>query len=292
MVLSLEEDTQNDSADFSIGPTRDGPLPALQTCMETWTLDAPHLTFLQPAVSPRPPWLRIKAQSKARAHELFARLPQDGLAIVGTRRPSRRALHDVHRVLTQLSPDSGRIIISGLAFGLDAEAHEAALKLGFPTIAVLAGGVEDVYPSAHRELAMRILAQGGVIVSEKLDDHSKPWKGEFLARNRIISALSKAVWIAEAGDPSGALSTAHWAVNQGVDVYATPFHPSDAVGAGNRKLLLRSQAIRFGRPRACVRLGLICVYARIHRSRKHPQWGRANKNCGNCCETRTASADP
>lgn len=210
--------------------------------METWTIEGPHYPFLQPAVTPRPARLRIKADTRARAHELFERLPRDGLGVVGTRYPSRRALQDVHRVLGEWGPESGRIIVSGLAFGLDAEAHEAALKLGLPTVAVLASGVEAVYPAEHGALAQRILEKGGLLISENTDDRYKPYKSDFLARNRIIAGFSRAVWIAEAGDPSGALSTAHWALNQGVDVYATPFHPTDTAGAGNRRLLVSSQA--------------------------------------------------
>jgi DNA processing protein len=210
--------------------------------METWTIEGPLFSFLQPAVQPMPVRLCLRSRSRSEAEALLARLPEKGLGVVGTRHPSRRSQQEVHRVLKAVSPKNGWTVVSGLAFGLDAEAHEAALKFGFPTLAVLASPVDRIYPAAHHALAERILASGGILLSEKPVGGEKPHKSDFLARNRLIAGLSKAVWIVEAGDPSGALSTAHWALNMGVDVYASPFHPTDASGAGNRRILEQAQA--------------------------------------------------
>jgi DNA processing protein len=111
-------------------------------------------------------------------------------------------------------------IVSGLARGVDAIAHNAALKAGGRTLAVLGSGVDKIYPPEHRALAEKIVVQGAV-----LSDYAPgtpPDSANFPPRNRIISGLSMAVVVVEAGDTSGALITASFAVEQGREVFAVP----------------------------------------------------------------------
>jgi len=133
------------------------------------------------------------------------------LAIVGTRRPSQYGRDITYRLASELA-EAGLVIVSGLAYGLDAVAHRAALDVGGKTIAVLANGLDQVYPTAHRELAAEILASGGALISEQ-PIGTPPFKQHFAARNRIISGLSLGVLVTEAAAKSGTLITAEFAAN-------------------------------------------------------------------------------
>ncbi len=149
-------------------------------------------------------------------------LPQDenAIAIVGTRRMTGygKAITDQ---FTQLLVGYGLTIVSGLARGVDSEAHLAALKSGGRTIAVLGGGLNQIYPPENKNLAEKIIAGFGAIISEFLPNAlSQP--GNFPARNRIISGLSKAVLVTEASEDSGSLITARLALEQGREVFAVP----------------------------------------------------------------------
>jgi DNA protecting protein DprA len=192
--------------------------------------------FLQKTVNPLPPQLWIRCSSPDTWLSLTSRLPNWGFAVVGTRYPTRRSLQEVRRILSALDPAQGFVVVSGLAKGIDAEAHRCALDLGLPTLAVLAGGLDEIYPTENERLAHEILDRGGAWVSE-YDPGFRPRKGTFLARNRLIAGLSQATWIVEAGLQSGALNTAKWSRDFGTDLYVSPFHPSDTPGAGNRELL-------------------------------------------------------
>jgi DNA processing protein len=111
-------------------------------------------------------------------------------------------------------------VVSGLARGVDAIAHQAALKAGGRTLAVLGSGVDKIYPPEHRGLAEKIYEQGAV-----LSDYAPgtpPESANFPPRNRIISGLSMAIVVIEAGETSGALITAEFAVDQGREVFAVP----------------------------------------------------------------------
>lgn len=113
----------------------------------------------------------------------------------------------------------GGVVVSGLAFGVDAAAHRGVVKNNKPTIAVLASGLDTVTPRNHLSLAHSILAAGGTLLSEYASG-SVSYKGNFLARNRLISGLSQATIIIEAKEKSGALITARHALEQGRDTYA------------------------------------------------------------------------
>ncbi|MEI7745483.1 MAG: DNA-processing protein DprA, partial [Chloroflexota bacterium] len=130
----------------------------------------------------------------------------------------------------------GAVVVSGLAMGIDAAAHEAAVRAGFPTVAVIGGGHERLYPAAHRGLVRAIVRGGGAVVSE-FSPETVPSRGTFPRRNRIISGLSDATIVVEAGARSGALTTAAWALEQGRSLYLVPGRPEDPSVAGSLAFL-------------------------------------------------------
>ncbi len=141
------------------------------------------------------------------------------ISLVGTRRPTpygRQAAEQLSRELT----GSGLTIVSGLARGVDAVAHQAAINAGGRTLAVLGSGVDQIYPPEHRRLAENI-AEHGAVLSD-YPPGTPPDAANFPPRNRIISGLSLGVIVVEAGEKSGALITAHFAFQQGRSVFAVP----------------------------------------------------------------------
>ncbi len=142
------------------------------------------------------------------------------LAIVGTRKATPLGKKIAEKFSEALSK-AGVQVVSGLALGIDGAGQEAAAKIGCGTIAVLACGLDKIYPAQHERLANEIIIAGGTIVSEyPVGTPALPH--QFLQRNRIVSGLSKAVLIIEAPIPSGALSTARFAVEQNKDVFVVP----------------------------------------------------------------------
>ena len=148
-------------------------------------------------------------------------LPEDDLAvaIVGTRHPTQYGIQMARKFATELANEK-ICIISGLARGIDTVAHEAALKTGGRTIAVLGSGLDVIYPSENIKLANKII-KNGALVSE-FPKGTKPLGRNFLARNRIVSGLSLAIIVVEGKEHSGTLSTAAHAANQGREVLAVP----------------------------------------------------------------------
>jgi DNA processing protein len=153
------------------------------------------------------------------AGELTA-LAAPTVAIVGTRAPSE----DGRRLAARLASDlgaAGVCVISGLALGIDAAAHGGALAARAPTVGVLGGGHDRFFPPRNAELARRIVAAGGAVLSPYPPEHPAfPW--QFLARNGIVAALSDGVVVVEAAARSGALNTASWAADRGIPVMAVP----------------------------------------------------------------------
>jgi len=141
-------------------------------------------------------------------------------AVVGTRRATPEGKSIARRFARELA-HAGFPIASGLAFGIDAAAHEGCLDGGGITIAVLAGGLDSIYPRSNEKLAGKILESGGAIISE-YPLGSPPYPARFIERNRIISGLSLGTLIIEAPDGSGSLATARFAVEQNRDVFAVP----------------------------------------------------------------------
>ena len=154
------------------------------------------------------------------------------VAMVGARNASSLGLRMARRLAEGLGA-GGQVVVSGLARGIDAAAHEAALASG--TVAVMAGGVDVIYPEENAELAAQIAAKG-CLVSEH-PPGLQPQTRHFPLRNRIISGLSRAVVVVEAASRSGSLITAKDALDQGREVMAVPGHPFDARAAGCNMLL-------------------------------------------------------
>lgn len=141
------------------------------------------------------------------------------VAVVGTRRPTAYGIN-VARDLGRILAESGVVVISGLARGIDALAHQAALEAGGRTIAVLGSGLDQVYPPEHRHLASSIRESGAIVTDYPLG--TKPVAANFPPRNRLISGLGSAVVVVEAGEGSGALITADFGAEQGREVFAVP----------------------------------------------------------------------
>ncbi|MEZ4674686.1 MAG: DNA-processing protein DprA [Caldilineaceae bacterium] len=163
------------------------------------------------------------------------------IAIVGTRRASAYGREVAHMAATEFAHNQVTVV-SGLALGVDAIAHKAALSANGRTVAVLGSGVDQLYPAQNRALAEQIIANGAVISEYPLG--TRPEAGNFPPRNRIISGLSRGVVVIEAGQQSGSLITASFAADQGRDVFAVPgsiLHP----GSSGCNQLIRDGAIPF-----------------------------------------------
>lgn len=150
----------------------------------------------------------------------LAGLARPTVAVVGTRAPSEQGQRLARRLARELTA-AGVCVISGLALGIDATAHEGALEAGGPTIGVLGSGHARFFPARNAGLAQRMLASGGAVLSPYAPDQpAYPW--QFLARNGVVAALADAVVVVEAAVRSGALNTASWAADRGVPVLAFP----------------------------------------------------------------------
>jgi DNA processing protein len=160
------------------------------------------------------------------------------LAMVGSRAATRDGLDNTRRIADALAR-LGVVIVSGLARGIDAAAHQATLDAGGRTIAVLGSGLDQLYPREHTDLAHRIAA-GGAVVSEYPPD-TPPQPGLFPRRNRLVSGLADAVLVIEAPERSGALITASAALDQGKDVLVLPGRVAGSRNRGGH-LLIRDGA--------------------------------------------------
>jgi DNA processing protein len=159
------------------------------------------------------------------------------IALVGARNASSLGQRMARRLSTELG-EAGFVVVSGLARGIDTAAHLAALETG--TVAVMAGGVDAIYPAENTRLAEDILAHGGARISEQ-PMGQQPQARHFPTRNRIVSGLARAVVVVEAAAKSGSLITAKLALDQGREVLAVPGHPLDA-RAGGCNILIRDGA--------------------------------------------------
>ncbi|GBD11264.1 DNA processing protein DprA [bacterium HR23] len=194
---------------------------------------ATALTWHDPAYPPRlreitnpPPILFLQGDLR----------PQDekAIAIVGTRQATPYGLEACQR-LTRALVQEGFTIVSGLAQGIDARAHQTALEAGGRTLAVVAGGLDRLYPHQHRPLARRIAQQGAVLTEYPLGTRPEPF--QFPRRNRILSGLALGVLVVEAPVESGAMSTVRWALDQGREVFAVPGPITSPASAGTNRLI-------------------------------------------------------
>jgi DNA processing protein len=164
---------------------------------------------------------------------------EQAVAVVGTRHVTpygRQATEHFCAVLAQ----AGVAIISGLARGVDAIAHRVALENGAPTVGVLAGGIDQVYPRENAGLAERIVENGCLVSEYPVGIPAR--RDYFPRRNRILSGLAKAALLVEAGEGSGALHTANWAFEQGRDVFAIPGSIFSRQSYGTNQLIRENTA--------------------------------------------------
>jgi DNA processing protein len=155
-------------------------------------------------------------------------------AVVGTRRPTAYG-NAVARDLATMLAGSGVTVVSGLARGIDATAHQAVLEAGGRTLAVLGSGLDKTYPPEHRRLAGQIAESGALLSDYPLG--TAPEAGNFPPRNRLISGLALVVVIVEAGEGSGALITADFAADQGREVFAVPGSVYSRASQGTNRLI-------------------------------------------------------
>ncbi|KAA9008071.1 DNA-processing protein DprA [Histidinibacterium aquaticum] len=179
-------------------------------------------------ITDAPPLLWLRGRPEA--------LDRPMVALVGARSASSLGTRMARRLAAELG-EAGFVVVSGLARGIDAAAHHAALEAG--TLAVCAGGVDVIYPSENTELADRIAGTGALISEQPMG--LQPQARHFPARNRIVSGIASAVVVVEAALRSGSLITARSALDQGREVFAVPGHPMDG-RAGGCNMLLRDGA--------------------------------------------------
>ncbi len=165
------------------------------------------------------------------------------IAIVGSRRPSAMGARFARDLAAALA-GAGAVIVSGLAAGIDAAAHEGALDAGGRTVAVLGCGLGHGYPRRNRRLRERIAGSGAVMSEYWQDTPPAPWR--FPARNRIVAGLSHAVVVVEAAERSGALITVDFALEAGRTVLAVPGSPSSETSRGCNALLRTGAAVCCG----------------------------------------------
>ncbi len=171
---------------------------------------------------------------------------EDMMSIVGTRHSTSYGTRYVGKLVEDLAsyfPEM--VIVSGLALGIDSAAHEAALKSSLPTIAVVAHGLNTIYPAVNRDLARRIVASGGAILSE-YPSGVTPYRSRFLERNRIVATMTDAVLVAESADKGGAMSTAAVASSYGRELLALPGRIGDEMSAGCNRLIRSQKALMAG----------------------------------------------
>ncbi len=162
------------------------------------------------------------------------------ISIVGTRRSTEYGKELVDELVSDLA-SYNVVIISGLAFGIDINAHKASLRCGLSTIAVVAHGLDRIYPGQHRSQVLEMLEHNGAMVSD-FPSGTKPDKENFPKRNRIIAGLADAVVVVEAREKGGALITADIANSYSREVFAFPGKVSDIASAGCLKLIKNNQA--------------------------------------------------
>ncbi len=188
-----------------------------------------------------------------------------GVAIVGARNASALGLRMARNLAMGLGK-ADQVVVSGLARGIDAAAHEAAMDTG--TIAVLAGGVDVPYPAENAELARQIYRKGLLLSEQPMG--LQPQARHFPRRNRLISGLSQALVVVEAAVKSGSLITARDALDQGREVMAVPAHPFDARSGGSNQLIRDGALLVRGTDDILAALPYAMPIARVETSQVDP----------------------
>ena len=164
------------------------------------------------------------------------------LSVVGTRRCTQSGMDFCRTFIEDMGPLFPDLwVFSGLAYGIDSVAHVAAINAGRPTGAVLAHGLDTIYPAAHRNLAKEIITKGGALISE-YPSKITPYRSRFLERNRIVASLSDATIVIESEIKGGAMSTANTAFSYSREVFAVPGRPSDVMSSGCNYLIRKNKA--------------------------------------------------
>lgn len=177
----------------------------IQQSIEPIGIGSPHYPVRLKGISDSPVVIYVKGDRKA--------LARDGIAIVGTRAISTTGQR-LTRMIAEYTASRGFVVVSGLALGVDAAAHEATLKANGTTVAVLAHGLHQVSPASHKRLAEKILDQGGALMSEH-PPGVPPRPAEFVRRNRLQSGLSLGSIIVESGIEGGSMHQARFTKSQG-----------------------------------------------------------------------------
>ncbi|MGR3809930.1 DNA-processing protein DprA [Jiulongibacter sp. NS-SX5] len=172
------------------------------------------------------------------------------IGIVGTRKATDYGKEITEEIVAGLKAQNV-CVVSGLAYGIDIAAHKAAVKNGLSTIAVMAGGLDQIYPAAHRKYVGDII-QNGALVSENRNDNV-PVGPQFIARNRIIAALSDVTIIVESAARGGGLVTAEYANNYHREVYAVPGNINQTYSEGPNNLIKRNKAKIFTSVKAMIK---------------------------------------
>jgi DNA processing protein len=162
------------------------------------------------------------------------------IAVVGTRQATEYGKQMAARIVEDLKPYKV-LIVSGLAYGIDIQAHKQALKIGLPTLAVMGSGIDVIYPATHADTAKKIAGQGGLLTENKFG--TKPDAHNFPARNRIIAGLCDALIVVEAADKGGALITAEIANSYNKDIFAVPGSLGLTYSEGCNKLIRNNKAV-------------------------------------------------
>lgn len=167
------------------------------------------------------------------------------ISIVGTRHATAYGVAVVESLVKELSracPDI--VVVSGLAYGIDVAAHQAALRCGVATIGVVAHGLGTMYPAAHRSIASQMTRSGGAVMSEYIHD-VKPLRPNFLARNKLIALMGDALVVAESAERGGALSTVRHALRAKRMVFAVPGRLNDTYSMGCNRLIADGEAAMY-----------------------------------------------
>jgi len=193
--------------------------------IKIFTMDSPEYPFLLKSIPDPPPLLYVMGEIKSN---------EKCVAVVGTRNPSEYGKGVAEKIAFLLALN-GITAVSGMAYGIDAIVHLSALRGGGRTIAVLGSGLKRIYPEEHKNLFKKI-CENGAAISEYPPDE-EPHTSHFPQRNRIISGISSAVIVVEAGEKSGALITARFALEQGREVFAVPGNITSPQSRGTNRLI-------------------------------------------------------
>lgn len=162
-------------------------------------------------------------------------LSRPKVAIVGSRKITSYGTAVTKQIASELAL-AGVVVVSGLAYGVDAVAHQATLAAGGVTVAVLPTSLDSIYPTRHTQLAHTIVEQGGALITEYATG-ATPFKWNFVERNRIVSGFADALVVTEAAAKSGTLHTADFALDQGREVFAVPGNITSPASKGTNSLI-------------------------------------------------------